>query len=130
MIDKGLNAINCGNINLTVVQLNKTMNELEIAAFYNVNSFGTFSPLSLKQEVCRAEKESQKLISTISGYMAPLGDFNKIEINKIRIINYLFVESVIGVLIVLIGGYWSDISGRRKALILYPIVGQLLTQIG
>lgn len=73
MIDKAKNGINCGNINVTVDQLNKTNYDLENgkAAFYNVTS-DSFS--LLEQEVCRAEVESQKLVSTISGYTSIIGD--------------------------------------------------------
>lgn len=76
MIDKAMNGINCGQLNVTVEQLNETAHELEKAnaTFYNVRSSGAYPPISLGQEVCRAEIESQKLVSTISGYMAPLGN--------------------------------------------------------
>lgn len=81
MMDKSLNGINCGNVSVTGMTvehslLSKTADELESAhsTFYNVTSSGTHSNLSLEQMVCRAEIESQKLISTISGYMAPIGN--------------------------------------------------------
>lgn len=78
MMDKSLNGINCGNVSVTVEHslLNETADELESAhsTYYNVTSSGTYSNLSLQQMVCRAEIESQKLISTISGYMAPIGN--------------------------------------------------------
>lgn len=75
MIDKAINGINCGHINVTVEQLNRTTHHLEEgnATFYNITSN---SHLLLEQEVCRAEVESQKLISTINGYMAPFGDLH------------------------------------------------------
>lgn len=72
MIDKSLNGINCGNIKTTVEQLNGSDNETTQSSFYNVTLFQTDS--LLEETVCRAEIESQKLISTISGTMAPIGN--------------------------------------------------------
>ncbi|KAG4076792.1 hypothetical protein HA402_009138 [Bradysia odoriphaga] len=75
MIDKALNGIHCGNIDVTVEQLNRTVEEFEKNAqstAYDIKNGTNYS--LIQQEACRAEIESQKLISTISGYMAPLGD--------------------------------------------------------
>lgn len=78
MIDKSMNGINCGNVNVTVKQLlNDTFNEYAHTTFYNATNFGVYRNSSLEEEVCRAEIESQKLISTISGYMAPIGELKK-----------------------------------------------------
>lgn len=41
-----------------------------------------------------------------------------------------YLESIFGVVTILIGGYLSDISGRRKPLILYPIIGEFFAQVG
>ncbi|XP_037049233.1 uncharacterized protein LOC119083602 [Bradysia coprophila] len=111
MIDKALNGIHCGNVDVTVEQLNRTVEESEKNAestAYDVKNGTDYS--LIQQEACRAEIESQKLISTISGYMAPL-------------------ESVIGIVVILIGGYWSDVTGRRKPLILFPAIGAFLALV-
>ncbi len=66
-----MNAIKCNNV--MIEQLNQTTNRFENVetTFYNVTM--SASNMSFEQEVCRAEIESQKLISTISGTLAPLG---------------------------------------------------------
>lgn len=76
MIDKSINGIHCGNVTVTLEKLNETSTELgnAHATFYNVTTSAPYSHFSLEQKVCRAEIESQKLISSISGYTAASGD--------------------------------------------------------
>lgn len=74
MIDKATNGITCGDADVTVEQLNRTANVFVANAQSTVYDVNGTSNSFIQQEACRAEIESQKLISTISGYMAPFGD--------------------------------------------------------
>lgn len=80
-------------------------------------------------EVCRAETESQKLGSTISGYMAPFGKVCTLKFCG-GITKILLLDSTIGIFLVLFAGSWSDKTGKRKPCILIPHVGDGLAQLG
>ncbi|KAJ6646334.1 Thymic stromal cotransporter like [Pseudolycoriella hygida] len=103
MIDKSLNSIDCSNA--TTYQIKETVYD-DNSGLHNTSM--VYKNFSLEQEACRAEIESQKLISIVSGYMAP-------------------IESITSLVIILIGGYWSDKTGRRKPLILLPLIGEMLS---
>ncbi|XP_037040466.1 uncharacterized protein LOC119077377 isoform X2 [Bradysia coprophila] len=125
MMDKAMNNINCGDVSDTqrsiVFAQNSVTTEESIPStfpFENVYGSSTLRTNSdnfsanhaFNMEVCRAERESQKLGSTMSAYNAP------------------FV-AVIGIVLVLFWGNWSDKSGRRKPCILAPQIGELLGQL-
>lgn len=74
MIDKATNGITCGDVDVTVEQLNQTANAFVANAQSPVYDVNVTSNSFIQQQACRAEIQSQKLISTISGYMAPFGD--------------------------------------------------------
>ena len=57
-----------------IEELNKTTHKIDETTSMVYNVTHTQVPSSLEQEVCRAEIESQKLISMLHGYMAPIGD--------------------------------------------------------
>ncbi|KAJ6643888.1 Proton-coupled folate transporter [Pseudolycoriella hygida] len=107
MMNKAMNNINCGD----VFQLQQSLLKNNFTNFDG--SDGTVrsnDDHDFNMDVCSAELESQKLGSTINAYTAP------------------FV-AVIGVLIVLFWGNWSDKSGKRKPCILVPLIFEFLGQL-
>ncbi|KAG4076785.1 hypothetical protein HA402_009131 [Bradysia odoriphaga] len=115
MMDKALNNIHCGDVSdrqdaLMFAQYNSTAS---LATYENdtVKSSTKFDNTNhdFEMEVCRAERESQKLGSSINAYIAPF-------------------DSTIGIVLVLFAGSWSDRSGRRKPCILIPQLGEFLGQ--
>lgn len=89
MIDKTMNNINCADVDI------------------NVNQTSTNSLTQLAIEVCRAETESQKLLSVVFGLRSP-------------------IAAIFPLIIVLFAGGWSDKKGIRKPLVLFPIIGELI----
>lgn len=74
MMDKALNNINCGDVsdrqqlhlqNITNIHTDRRDN----STHFNITNH------EFEMEVCRAERESQKLGSTINAYIAPFGKF-------------------------------------------------------
>lgn len=90
MINKTINEINCANIDVKEMptSFNSSLHELT----YNV---------------CKAETDSQKLLSVVIGLRSP-------------------ISAVFPLIIVLFAGGWSDKKGIRKPLILLPILGELI----
>lgn len=137
MMDKALHSINCGDVadrqeslisglvNFTSSTMptftnpNDTQNNIE---FNSTNH-------DFEMEVCRAERESQKLGSTISAYIAPFGIMSHISEMHLIMCNK-FLDSTIGIILVLFAGSWSDKTGRRKPTILIPQLGECLGQFG
>lgn len=78
------------------------------------------SELFLVQNVCEAEKESQKLVSKMFAIRAPIGKANSLDDLECFIvsISFLFLVTATGftLLIVLFAGSWSD-----KASLLPPL---------
>ncbi len=87
MMDKTINNINCGEVSdrqqsLIFFQANITTN-VEYSQWNNETPEFNSTNHDFEMEVCRAERESQKLGSTISGYIAPFGkDSNQITKKK------------------------------------------------
>lgn len=87
MMDKALNGINCGEVSnrqesLLSAQDNVTNittsfftnpNDTVVADDWKFNTNFNSTNHDFEMEVCRAERESQKLGSTISAYIAPFG---------------------------------------------------------
>lgn len=90
MINKTINAIDCSEVDIGVE--NVTANN------------------SLAVEVCKAETESQKLLSVVFGLRSP-------------------IAAIFPLIIVLFAGGWSDKKGIRKPLVLFPILGELIGAI-
>jgi len=89
MMDKALNSINCGEVSdrqesLSTAQdnlmkrnatiLNNHNNTVISNDYWNNNTEFNSTSHKFEMEVCRAERESQKLGSTISAYIAPFGN--------------------------------------------------------
>lgn len=93
MINKTINNIDCADVDLSVTNETSTdhLNQLAI-------------------NVCRAETESQKLLSVIFALRAP-------------------IAAIFPLIIVLFAGGWSDKKGIRKPLVLFPILGELIGSI-
>lgn len=88
MINKTISNINCAEVDLSESQnFNDSIREL---AF----------------NVCKAETDSQKLLSVVFGLRSP-------------------ISAVFPLIIVLFAGGWSDKKGIRKPLVLLPILGEL-----
>ncbi len=131
MIDKAINNINCGEVSdrqESFTQANITTN----VEWTNKTPEFNITNHDFEMEVCRAERESQKLGSTISAYIAP---FSKNLIQSEMYGSYdvthvldIYLGSVIGIVLALFAGNWSDKSGRRKPCILIPQIGELLAQ--
>lgn len=64
--------------------------------------------LSLIKSVCHAEKESQKLLSKLYAYRAP-------------------IATTFTLIIVMFAGAWSDKYQIRKPFMLVPFLGEVLT---
>lgn len=87
MIDKSINGIHCGNLNVSLVgqfnPLNCTGYEFDDFTFLQTS--GNYSQkMSFEETVCCAEIESQKLLSTIAAIMAPIGDLTRINRLKLH----------------------------------------------
>lgn len=93
MINKTINNINCADVDVTKVPSN----------FTNATEELTFN-------VCKAETDSQKLLSVVFGLRSP-------------------ISAVFPLIIVLFAGGWSDKKGIRKPLVLLPILGELIGAI-
>lgn len=93
MIDKTIHAIDCSGVDLTVENATSTDPIKELAI-----------------DVCKAETESQKLLSVVFGLRAP-------------------ISAIFPLIIVLFAGGWSDKKGIRKPLVLFPILGELFGAI-
>lgn len=92
MINKTTHDINCADVDLSV---NQTSSDgLQQLVF----------------DVCRAETESQKLLSVVFGLRSP-------------------IAAIFPLIIVLFAGGWSDKKGIRKPLVLFPILGELIGSI-
>lgn len=92
MINKTISNINCADVDTSV---NETSGD----------------PLKqLAVDVCRAETESQKLLSVVFGLRSP-------------------IAAIFPLIIVLFAGGWSDKKGIRKPLVLFPILGELIGSI-
>lgn len=89
MINKTINNINCADVDLS---LNKTI---------------TDPVKQLAFDVCRAEIDSQKILSVVIGLRSP-------------------IAAIFPLIIVLFAGGWSDKKGIRKPLVLFPILGELI----
>lgn len=96
MMDKALNGIHCGDVSDRQESLmSAKANFTQSTAFNLTNHVDTTNPSDFnsindtendiqfnstnhdfEMEVCRAERESQKLGSTISAYIAPFGNFD------------------------------------------------------
>lgn len=61
----------------------------------------------LTERVCKAEIDSQKLISVINAYRAP-------------------IAQIFPIIIILFAGGWSDKKQIRKPCMLFPLIGELL----
>lgn len=93
---------------ICVNMINKTINDINCAEVdLSIDTNGTST---LAQEVCRAETESQKLLSVVFGLRSP-------------------IAAIFPLIIVLFAGGWSDKKGIRKPLVLLPIVGELIGSI-
>jgi MFS transporter, PCFT/HCP family, solute carrier family 46, member 3 len=92
MINKTINDINCADVDISV----------------NQTASGGLTQLAI--DVCRAETESQKLLSVVFGLRAP-------------------IAAIFPLIIVLFAGGWSDKKGIRKPLVLFPILGELIGSI-
>jgi MFS transporter, PCFT/HCP family, solute carrier family 46, member 3 len=92
MINKTINNINCAEVDLSESQ---NFNESNSELAYNV---------------CKAETDSQKLLSVVFGLRSP-------------------ISAVFPLIIVLFAGGWSDKKGIRKPLVLLPILGELFGAI-
>lgn len=86
MMDKALNNINCGDVAVrqaTLMYAQDNVTDITTATFANRNdtvhddwdnrAYLNSTNHDFEMEVCRAERESQKLGSTISAYIAPFG---------------------------------------------------------
>lgn len=93
MINKTINNINCADVDVT-----------EVPAIFND------STQELTFNVCKAETDSQKLLSVVFGLRSP-------------------ISAVFPLIIVLFAGGWSDKKGIRKPLVLLPIFGELIGAI-
>lgn len=149
MMDKAMNNINCGEVSdrqlllseydsaKITTSISKYQSEFE-NGFGNDTVESTTTPEfnrsnhDFEMEVCRAERQSQKLGSTISAYIAPFGNYFQLQKMKTVYppIHLFHVDSVIGIVLVLFAGSWSDKSGRRKPCILIPQIGEALAQLG
>lgn len=94
MIDKTINNINCA--------------EIELFDSSNETSISTLHQLAV--DVCKAETESQKLLSVVFGLRSS-------------------IAAIFPLIIVLFAGGWSDKKGIRKPLVLFPILGELIGAI-
>ncbi|XP_059607866.1 probable peptidoglycan muropeptide transporter SLC46 [Phlebotomus argentipes] len=72
-----------------------------------VNEAGEVNLDVLKEKVCQAETESQKIVALIKGYRAP-------------------ISAIFPLIIVIFAGGWSDKKRIRKPLLLLPIIGEFL----
>lgn len=95
MINKTINNIDCSEEYLKELSANETVGE---------------SIKELAISVCKAETESQKLLSVVFGLRAP-------------------IAAIFPLIIVLFAGGWSDKKGIRKPLVLFPILGELIGAI-
>lgn len=93
MMDKALHGIHCGDVSerqesLTSAQDNFILSNLTTLSienstvtptdfYFNNNTEFNSTKHNFEMEVCRAERESQKLGSTISAYIAPFGNLDK-----------------------------------------------------
>ncbi|CRL04803.1 CLUMA_CG017857, isoform A [Clunio marinus] len=100
MINKTINNINCASIEeVTTVMDNMTT---------SLTTSTTPDPIKqLTIDVCKAETESQKLLSVVFGLRSP-------------------IAAIFPLIIVLFAGGWSDKKGIRKPLVLFPILGELI----
>lgn len=92
MINKTINNINCADVDISV----------------NQTASGGLTQLAI--DVCRAETESQKLLSVVFGLRSP-------------------IAAIFPLIIVLFAGGWSDKKGIRKPLVFFPILGELIGSI-
>lgn len=97
--------------NICENMINKTISDIDCANV-DIATNETFAdPLKqLGVDVCRAETESQKLLSVVFGLRAP-------------------IAAIFPLIIVLFAGGWSDKKGIRKPLVLFPILGELIGAI-
>lgn len=105
-VNLGLSEEICENM------INKTINNINCADEWlseeNVTSTDPLKELAIN--VCKAETESQKLLSVVFGLRSP-------------------IAAIFPLIIVLFAGGWSDKKGIRKPLVLFPILGELIGAI-
>lgn len=105
-VNLGLSEEICENM------INKTINNINCAdEWLSVENVTSTDPLKeLAINVCKAETESQKLLSVVFGLRSP-------------------IAAIFPLIIVLFAGGWSDKKGIRKPLVLFPILGELIGAI-
>lgn len=113
MINRTIHNIDCTEITPPEVKVmnmtedgNKTRAEVVL-----VNEDGVVNLDVLKEKVCSAETESQKVVALIKGYRAP-------------------IAAIFPLIIVLFAGGWSDKKRLRKPCLLLPIIGEFLGCLG
>uniref|UniRef100_A0A1B0CNX0 uridine/cytidine kinase n=1 Tax=Lutzomyia longipalpis TaxID=7200 RepID=A0A1B0CNX0_LUTLO len=109
MINKTIHNIDCTEVTPPEVNvMNKTVDgEENRAETVLVNEDGVVNLDVLKERVCAAETESQKVVALIKGYRAP-------------------ISAIFPLIIVLFAGGWSDKKRLRKPCMLLPVFGEFL----
>lgn len=94
--------------------INKTINNINCAEVDLTDMGGNMTMdehlFNLTKSVCSAETESQKLLSVVFGLRSP-------------------IAAIVPLIIVLFAGGWSDKKGIRKPLVLFPILGELISSL-